>query len=301
MKKNLLIAAMLLTYGFAQAQTPIVVDPNARQQTMKGFGVSLCWWANLMGNWGDPTITDICTSLTDPNELNLNLFRFNIGGGDDPAHHHMRTDGGNMPGYKPTRAGSYDWTADANQRTVLKKLYALKPGAIYEAFSNAPPYWMSNNGCSAGNGGSDNLKSTDFGTFSDYLTEVVKHYHDVEGVTFSKLEPFNECFSTWWTSGGNQEGCYFSQASQNSLINSVYSSLSSKGMSYCKLTAMDGNSIDETLSGLNGYVSAGITSKLDFISTHSYVGSQRTALYNAATAQGKEVWQTESIHVLFKF
>ena len=294
--KKFFPALLFLSFSVLSfSQTPVVVDPNARQQTFKGFGVSLAWWANVVGGWDSTTVNEICTLLTSSSELNMNYFRFNIGGGDTAAHNHMRTDA-RMPGYKTSRTGSYDWTADANQRNILKKLYALKSNAHYEAVSYSPPYWMTVSRCSSGeaNGGS-NLLDADYTTFADYLTEVVKHYKDSVGVTFSMLSPVNESFSNWWKANGQQEGCYFSQANQETLINAIYDKLTAKNMlSYCKIIAMDANSINEAYSGLNGYVSSGVISKVNAISTHSYAGTQRAGLYNAATAQGKEVWQSES-------
>ncbi|MEJ7830655.1 MAG: RICIN domain-containing protein, partial [Segetibacter sp.] len=242
------------------------------------------------------TINSICSDLTSSNELNFNYFRFDIGGGDAPAHNHFRSDGGAMPGYKSTRTSSYNWLADSNQIKVLKKLYALKSSAIYEMAGYSPPYWMTKSGCAAGNtDGSDNLLDADYGTYANYLTDIVKHFKDVEGVNITKLEPFNEPFSTWWKAYGQQEGCKFSQANQNKLIDSVYQRLSAKNMlSYCNIAAMDGNTVDETLSGLNGYVSAGRINKVGDIATHTYSGTQHAQLYQAAYAQGKEIWQTES-------
>lgn len=294
--KNVFTSLLFLSVStISFAQTDIVVNPNARYQTFKGFGVSLAWWANVVGGWDSATVSDICTSLTSSSELNMNYFRFNIPGGDIASHTHMRVDA-RMPGYKTSRTGSYDWTADANQRRILKKIHALKSSAIYEAISYSPPYWMTHSRCSSGeaNGGS-NLLAADYATFADYLTEVVKHYKDSVGVTFSMLTPMNEPFSNWWKANGQQEGCFFSQANQETLINAVYDKLTAKNMlSYCKISAMDANSINEVLSGLNGYVSSGVISKVHDISTHSYTGTQRAELYNSATAQGKEVWQTET-------
>jgi O-glycosyl hydrolase len=295
MKKVCTFLLFLSMSTISFAQTVIDVNPNVRYQTFKGFGVSLAWWANIVGGWDSTTVNDICTSLTSSSELNMNYLRFNIPGGDTASHTHMRVDA-RMPGYKTSRTGSYDWSADANQRRILKKIYSLKSSAIYESVSYSPPYWMTVSGCSSGevNGGS-NLLAADYAIFADYLTEVVKHYKDSVGVAFSMLTPINEPFSNWWKANGQQEGCYFSQANQETLINAVYDKLNAKNMlSYCKISAMDANSINEALSGLNGYVSSGAINKVHDISTHSYTGTQRAELYKAAMAQGKEVWQTES-------
>jgi len=295
MKKVLLFLLSFLMSSMSFSQTDVVVDPNAKYQTFKGFGVSLAWWANVIGGWDQATIDDVCTSLTSSSELNMNYFRFNIPGGDTASHAHMRVDA-QMGGYKTSRTGSYDWTADANQRRILEKIYSLKSSAIYEAIAYSPPYWMTHSRCSSGeaNGGS-NLLAADYTTFADYLTEVVKHYKDSVGVTFSMLTPMNEPFSNWWKANGQQEGCYFSQANQETLINAVYDKLTSKNMlTYCKISAMDANSINEAHNGLNGYISSGVISKVHDISTHSYTGTAHAQLYNAAKAQGKDVWQTET-------
>ncbi|CAG8754794.1 12801_t:CDS:2, partial [Dentiscutata heterogama] len=66
--------------------------------------------------------------------LGLNVIRYNIGGGDNPAHNHMRI-GGDVPGFWPCENCDYNWTSDANQRWIL--LAAKERGAdIFEAFSN---------------------------------------------------------------------------------------------------------------------------------------------------------------------
>ncbi len=300
--KKVFTSLLFLSFSVLSfSQTSVVVDPNARRQTMKGFGVSLAWWANIFGGWSDSAINDVCTSLTSSNELNMNYFKFNIAGGDSSGHYdnaghseHLRFDA-DMPGYKTTRTGSYDWSADANQRKILKKLYSLKSSAMYEAISYSPPYWMTKSGCSAGNiDGSDNLNDSDYTKFADYLTEVVKHYKEVEGVIFSGLAPLNEPFNTGWKAYNMQEGCAFSVANQIKLINAVYNKLNAKNMlSYCKIIAMDANSIDEALNGLNGYPDS-VLNKVNEISTHTYFGTKHAELYNAATAKGKEVWQTET-------
>ncbi len=287
--------------------TPSIVSiyPALRNQTMEGWGGSLCWWANIMGGFSDSKIKIICDWITDPvNGLNMNVFRFNIGGGDDPAHNHMRSDGGAMPGYKASATAPYDWSQDANQRKILQQLIAsriAKKGVNdiqLVAFSNSPPYWMTKSGCSAGNssGSVCNLKADMFDDFADYLTEVVKYYHDSYGITFNWIEPFNEPFSTWWAALGGQEGCYFGQSDQNVMIRELYNKLQSKEMtSYCSITAMDANSIDEGYSGLQGYISAGdIVSKINRIDVHSYGGTKRKALADLAASVGKKIWQSES-------
>src|ERR1035437_7094706 len=189
------------------SRTAVAIDPSIKSQVIEGWGASLCWWANIMGGFSDSKIKTICDWITDPvNGLNMNIFRFNIGGGDDPTHHHKRTDGGAMPGYKASLTAPYDWTQDANQRKIMQQLIAsrIAKAGVNDiqivGFSNSPPYWMTRSVCSAGSveGNVTNLQSGMFDNFADYLTEVVKHYHDSLGITFNYIEPFNEPDGNWW-------------------------------------------------------------------------------------------------------
>jgi len=286
-------------------RSPVTIDPAQQFQQLEGWGGSLCWWANIMGGYSDSKIKTVCDWLTDPvGGLNMNIFRFNIGGGDDPTHNHMRGDGGNMPGYKASATAPYDWSQDANQRKILQQLIAsriAKTGVNdiqLIAFSNSPPYWMTRSGCSAGSveGNVTNLKSDMFDDFADYLTEVTRYYHDSLGITFNYLEPFNEPDGGWWKALGGQEGCYFSNNDQIKMIRELYAKLSEKNMlSYCKITANDANTIDACLNAMQAYKNAGdIVPKFELVSVHSYGGSRRNDLFNWARTNGKKLWQSES-------
>jgi len=287
------------------SRTPIAIDPSIKSQVIQGWGGSLCWWANIMGGYSDAKVKSICDWITDPvNGLNMNIFRFNIGGGDDPTHSHMRADGGVMPGYKASLNAEYDWNQDANQRKMLQQLIAsrIAKAGVNDiklvGFSNSPPYWMTRSGCSAGSveGNVGNLKADMFDDFADYLTEVTKYYHDNLGITFNYIEPFNEPDGNWWKANGNQEGCFFSTNDQMIMIRELYTKLSAKNMlSYCQITANDANNLDNGLSALNAYKSAGdILSKIELASVHSYGGNNRAGLASWAKTNNKNLWQSES-------
>lgn len=304
--KNILLS-LLLTVSLQPVFTQsVLVDPAIKYQQIDGWGGSLCWWANIMGGYSDIDVLKICDWVTDPNGLNMNIFRFNIGGGDAPDHTHMRGDGGNMPGYKASAISDYDWNQDANQRRILQQLIQSRINqtgvndVIVEAFSNSPPWWMTRSGCSAGSteGNVTNLKSDMYDDFADYLTEVTKYYHDNLGITFQFLEPFNEPFSNWWKALGGQEGCYFGQLDQEKMIRELYSKLQAKNMlGYCKITSMDSNTLDECFSGISTYKTTGdILSKLGKINAHSYFGgnTSRKSLASFANANNFKLWQSES-------
>lgn len=291
--------------GTSLSRTDIAIDPQVKGQAIEGWGASLCWWANIMGGFSDAKIKTICDWITDPvNGLNMNIFRFNIGGGDDPTHHHMRSDGGDMPGYKASLTAPYDWKQDQNQRKIMQQLIAsrIAKAGVNDiqivGFSNSPPYWMTRSGCSAGSeeGNVGNLRADMFDDFADYLTEVTKHYHDSLGITFNYIEPFNEPDGGWWKAFGGQEGCFFSNADQISMIRELYKKLVEKQMlSWCRITANDANNFDNGYNSLMSYQAAGdIVPKIDLVSVHTYGGNNRSMLNTWTRNNQKKLWQSES-------
>jgi len=280
----------------ASGATLVKVDPSARRQTFEGWGTSLCWWANHVGSWSASARNAVVDALVDPSSgLGYNVFRYNIGGGDDPSHHHMRQ-WGDIPGFEPSK-GTWDWTADANQRAVLQQVVSrVGSGVIVEAFSNSPPYWMTKSGCTSGNtDGSNNLKDSSYADFADYLTEVAKHYRDSWGVTFRTLEPLNEPVASWWKANGDQEGCHFDVANQQQIVKAVASSLTAKGLTDTTVSASDENSIDDAVKGLQSFDTTALAA-LSQMNTHSYSGgaTSRASLRALATKDGKRLWQSET-------
>lgn len=280
----------------AHAQTPLRIDPQETRQTFEGWGTSLAWWAFSLGGWKDANLGILADMVADTNTgLGMTVFRYNIGGGEQPGHTHMRADAA-MPGYKPTEAGPYAWRADSLQLRTLKALLARTKGPILEAFSNSPPWWMTKSGCASGSAdGSNNLKEDYYDDFAGYLTDVVKHLRDSLGLEFRTLEPFNEPNSNWWKSLGKQEGCMFSRATQPRMIQELAKSMKANGLTGTGIAAADANSIAEMAGNLQAYDSATLAA-LAQINTHSYSGSDsdRRGLRSAATRARKRLWQSEA-------
>ena len=162
----------------------VTVDCAKPLQTIEGWGSSLCWWASEVGKWkNEQKIDELVECLTAPDKLNMNIFRYNIGGGDDPSHsggHMVKGKGkrAEMEGFRASAAAPYNWNADAGQRKVMLKIRAKRQDLVLEAFANSPPYWMTFSGCAAGNNPAtqDNLKPENYEAFCDYLLEVCKYY-----------------------------------------------------------------------------------------------------------------------------
>ena len=101
----------------APGATLVKIDPAARRQTFEGWGTSLCWWANRVGGWSATARNAVVDAVTDPTTgLGYNIFRYNIGGGENPAHEHMGQ-WREMPGFQ-NASGTWNWDADANQTNV---------------------------------------------------------------------------------------------------------------------------------------------------------------------------------------
>jgi O-glycosyl hydrolase len=277
----------------AAGTTLVKVDLSARRPAFEGFGTSLCWWANHVGGWSPDARNAVVDAVVDPVDgLGYNVFRYNIGGGENPAHRHMEPFKA-IPGFQPS-AGTWNWDADANQLAVLQRIIERGRGVILEAFSNSPPHWMTKSGCASGSSdGSNNLADDKYDAFADYLTEVVEHFRDVLGITFRTLEPLNEPNANWWTANGRQEGCHFSPSNQSRIIQAVSASLAAKGLSGTVVSASDENSMDDAYANLRGF-DAMTLSAMGQVNVHSYAGSRRAELRKFATSQGKRLWQSES-------
>ncbi|MFC5406094.1 glycoside hydrolase [Cohnella soli] len=307
---SILTFTLMLATSLSNVWTPtthaavsVYVDPEIQYQTLDGWGTSLAWWGNVVGGWNDPLEDEIVDKLFNPTTgLGLNIVRYNIGGGENPTHHHMDArPGAAMPGFKATETSSYNWLADENQISVLRAAKA-KGADTFEAFSNSAPYWMTINNCASGNfNGSNNLKTSYYGAFATYLTDVVQHFRTTENITFSSLSALNEPISTWWTGiqpsgtgGNNQEGMHFDLTNQQTMINTLYNEMNTRGeLAYTKLSGPEEYDIDLTYNTLSQY-NAATTSQLNRINTHTYeYRTHETDLRNWAAQNGKKIWVSE--------
>lgn len=283
-----------------------VLSPSALRQKIEGWGVSLCWWAGQCGKWTDTRINQLVDWLVSPNGLNYNVFRYNIGGGDDPtnAHctrHHMGNGKGlraEMEGFKDSSDGEYIWTRDEAQRKIMLKIKEKRPDAIFEAFSNTPPYYMTYSGCCSGNadGGKDNLRPEYYKEFAHYLVDVCKHYKDEYGIEFRTLEPFNESMSSYWYANGVQEGCHFDAASQVAFIKVLAPILKESGLS-TEISASDETNVGSQIAAFNTYRNdSKAISSVGQWNTHTYGASnnERCRLSSLVHQRGSRLWMSET-------
>ncbi|MBS2097682.1 glycoside hydrolase [Carboxylicivirga linearis] len=283
-----------------------LINPNARfTNSFEGWGVSLCWWANMCGTWSDDKIDEIVDWLVSPEGLNYNIFRYNIGGGDDPLNqncdpHHMASGKGiraEMEGFKDSSDGDYDWSRDAAQRKIMLKIKEKRPDAIFEAFSNSAPYYMTYSGCCAGNFNAweDNLKPEYYEEFANYLVDVCKHYKETYNIEFKTLEPFNEPVTNYWAANGGQEGCHFSTAAQIDFLKILSPILKESGLNTV-ISASDETSVAQSVTDFNAYIADGtVLDLVDQWNTHTYsaTNQDRANIRALSTTYNKTLWMSE--------
>lgn len=270
----------------------------------EGWGTSFCWWANRLG-YSNQLTEEAARLFYGDEGLRLNIVRYNIGGGDDPAHTHITRTDSEIPGYavnihiNPENGKyqwEYDWDADINQMNVVKKaIEVCEDGIIVEAFSNSPPYFMTNSGCSAGalDAYEDNLKKDYYNEFAVYLADIVDYWYQ-HGIKFQSIAPMNEPYTDYWRAyHWKQEGCHFDQGkSQSQIIVSLKKELMKRNLNNIIISGTDETSIDVQI---DSYYSLSNEAKnvISRIDTHSYKGEKRTSLRELAEREGKNLWMSE--------
>ncbi|CAI7872348.1 unnamed protein product [Closterium sp. NIES-53] len=182
---------------------------------------------NYIGGFPRAAMDPLLDLMFLPSGLNLNIVRFNIGGGSLPQYSpQLHSDAllrwRAMPGYWPAQAAGFNWTADSRQQAVL--LGAKARGvSVFEAFSNSPPWWMTASKDVAGGKKTfqTNLLPKYEGRFAKYLVEVVERFKTdpaLGNIEFDTLEPFNEALEGHWLKGMGQEGCNFNVVEMTRII-----------------------------------------------------------------------------------
>lgn len=317
MKKRILsvltAAAMIVTaaqgmvfptaHAAETADTVIRLDPSDASPfnngEFQGWGTSLCWWANRVG-YSEKMTQQAADLFFSEDGLGLDIARYNLGGGDDPTHDHITRSDSKVPGYATGFDADgnivYDWTADENQRNIVKAALAANADLYVEGFSNSPPYFMTNSGCSSGAdpASSNNLKEEYYDDFAKFIAQTTKHFKDEFGITFKSYSPMNEPDTDYWgVNSPKQEGCHFDPGTtQSNMIIETRKALDAEGLTDVLVAGMDETSIDKSVSNYAS-LSAEAKTALGRIDTHTYSGSKRTQLKQTAIDAGKDLWMSE--------
>ncbi len=237
----MITAICLSIYSIAAyANLRISVNLNDEQQTVQGFGASMAWTFQRMGEEGTDEVKEQAIEmLYGDSGLRLNIARFNIGGGSadsnlddvvpycydwfDPDRRaesfFMAEDYLNASDEELFAAfadeSNYDFTRDAGALQMLDM--ALATGSIDKIvfFANSPHYLMTLSGtCTGAEVQQNNLKEEFYEAYCDYILIIVdnlveKHLAGLENVPEVVISPVNEPQWDWGGEGSSQEGCHF--------------------------------------------------------------------------------------------
>ncbi len=266
----------------------------------EGWGTSLCWWANRIG--GSEKLTEKSAILFFSEDgLNLNIMRYNIGGGDDPSHNHIKRTDSEMPGWweynEKNKKFNFSANTDHNQLNILKCAYKTAGKDAYvEAFSNSPPFYMTRTGCSSGtkNGTGNNIKTKCIHSFANYLTDVCKYIQDNLSVEIKSLAAMNEPFTDYWKLySEKQEGCPVTPGRMQSLVlTETAKMLSYKGLNNIIVTASDETNTDLQYKSIKR-LSKKALKAVKRISTHTYAAATDN-IAKLSRELNKNLWMSET-------
>lgn len=311
-----LAAVMLPTVGVVQhtevraAEGSLIrLDPSEASPfnggEFEGWGTSLCWWANRLG-YSEEMTKQAAEAFFSEEGLGLDIARYNLGGGDDPTHNHITRSDSKIPGYATGFADTvdengvqdivYDWTVDENQRNIALAAKAANPDLYFEGFSNSPPYFMTNSGCSSGaeESSADNLNPEYYDEFAKFIAQTTLKFKNDFGIEFKSYSPMNEPDTAYWGANSEkQEGAHYSPGEvQSNTIVATRTALDRAGLTDVLVAGMDENDIGKTITNY-GKLTDEAKAALGRIDTHTYNGSNRAGAKATAVNAEKDLWMSE--------
>jgi F5/8 type C domain/O-Glycosyl hydrolase family 30/Bacterial Ig-like domain (group 4) len=224
--------------GSTTATVSITPNPASRSEAFEGWGTSLVWFANATAGYPPALREELYRKVFSEDGLNLNIARYNVGGGNASDVVDYLNDGSAMEGWwKPVQAGkdgqvpsnlynpdgsvdpaqankiafleqwdaddpaSYNPDADRNQRWWVERLAADQQITRWEAFSNSPPWFMTRSGYVSGQVNSnkgENLLPGAEAKFAAYMLHAVELLEQGSGIKVDTIDPFNEPNSGYW-------------------------------------------------------------------------------------------------------
>lgn len=321
MKKRILSVILMLTlfaslmpHVFAEGvDGTVVLNPaNAspfNHGEFEGWGTSMGWWGNRIGH-SDKMAQQAAELFYGEDGLGLDIVRYNVGGGDDPTHNHITRSDSKLPCFavpeldtdgKPVKdvdgnyVYTYDWTADHDQMNVLQRIKEINPEVHIEGYTNSPPWFMTNSGCSGGGvDAGENLDSANYAQFAKFVADVAEHFSDI-GLAFDSYSPMNEPSTQkkyWGSMSPKQEGNHVAPGEhQSGIINTLCNELSARNF-YLPVVGLDETNIDYTITSYNA-LNDEAKANLARIDTHTYEGSKRAQLKQTAMDANMNLWMSE--------
>lgn len=287
-------------------------DPTPTGRTWEGWGTSLAWWGKAFGTSDDLadlmfTLDDVTYAGASVPGLGFNIVRYNAGASSSNAidgqamvvspniRPATQIDGYWLDWFSPDpSSSSWNWEVDSNQRNMMWK--ARDRGADhFELFSNSPMWWMLyNHNPSGAEDGGDNLQSWNYRQHAVYLATIAKYATDNWGIDFDTVEAFNEPTASWWKASGTQEGCHVEAGIQAEVIQYLREELDARALEWVGISASDESYYDQARATWDSF-SLDTRSAVTRVDVHGYQygGGRRDLLYDAVSASGKPLWNSE--------
>ncbi|MEW2608671.1 RICIN domain-containing protein [Streptomyces sp. NPDC047880] len=299
----------------AAAGVTVRPDPSYAGDEFEGWGTSLVWFANATGDYPPAIREKLYKLLFGDDGLNLNIARYNIGGGNAPDVKDYLRAGGAVEGWWKAPAGTtredVDWwdaddpadwnrNADKTQRWWVDRI--KKDITHWETFSNSPPWFMTESGYVSGNfdAGKDQLKPGSVDDFARYLVGATERLEKAHGIKVDTLDPFNEPNTDYWGTrlgpdgepvGGRQEGAHIGPELQQKVIRALAPVLE-KSRSHAEISAMDETNPGTFATNWNSYPQE-VRDLVGQMNVHTYGTGLRTTVRDLAKAAGKPLWMSE--------
>jgi len=327
-----MLAAVSAPASAAAEKLTIAPNPAYASEPFEGWGTSLVWFANATGGYPEEVRADLAEKVFGEDGLNLNIARYNIGGGNATDVPSYLRPGGAVPGWwnadldaaddegeiTSTYAdreryaavwdgddqGSYDFGADASQRWWID---AIKDDVTrWEAFSNSPPYFLTESGFVSGgigDGNAEQLAEEDMAAFADYLVTVTEELEDAHGIAFDSVEPFNEPNTNYWstrlgddgwpTTASRQEGAHIGAERQDAMIRVLADRLAEDGTTTeAEISAMDETNPSRFVTNWNTWSDAS-KGEVGRLNVHTYGTGDRLVARDIAKSSDKPLWMSE--------
>ncbi|MGE0542011.1 MAG: glycoside hydrolase [Dehalococcoidia bacterium] len=201
-------------------------------QTMQGFGAAGAWWPHDLVHFNPEVQEHVADLLFGPDGINLSAYRYNVGGGGVGITNPVRA-----PETFLVSPGRYDWTRDPGGRRFLSLAAERGVPALIGFVNSAPSIWTTN-GLNRGG----YLQPGTESDYARYLTDVVSHFHEAEGITLSYLSPMNEPDHLF--SEGGQEGMGVPVEQRAPVIQAIGQELAARAP-YCRVIADESSRVGE--------------------------------------------------------
>ncbi|WP_156759406.1 RICIN domain-containing protein [Microbacterium karelineae] len=314
----------------AERSVTLTPNPAYTGDEFEGWGTSLVWFANATGGYPEELREQLYQAVFGDDGLDLNIARYNIGGGnasdvDDYLRAGGAVDGwwaadpdgstGTYGGAATTYAerdtilaefdaddpSHYDLSADETQRWWVDRLVADDRITHWETFANSAPYFMTESGYVSGgfDAGDEQLKPEADEAFARYLVNVTERLEAEHGIQVETIDPFNEPNTNYWGTqladgvpvGGRQEGMHVGPERQVDVVGALAGALDGAATD-ARIAAMDETNPGLFATNWAAYP-AEARDEVARMNVHTYGTDGRLVVRDLAKQADTPLWMSE--------